>query len=143
MSRTLALRTLALADLGEIAGIAEVSSTPKPAEEIATPGIAITSGKGGVSEPETLTNRNGSARHEFRLELVVNEADADDAMDDLLDLVRNVIERSTGHLMTDPLVEMATVTEWDEARTEQGIHKNVVVRGATVEVRYLYVRGAL
>lgn len=150
MGKTLTLRDALVTDLNQITTgngyamtLVEVSREPKPPEELGTPGVAITGGRGGVSDAETLGNRDGLALQEFQLDLVVNEDNGDQALDNLLDAVRDAIERTGGAMLTSPRVEMVTVTEWTESRTERGIHHNLHVRSATVEARYLYTRGDL
>lgn len=122
--------------------VAEVGVEPKPAPEVTKPAVFILPGEGGSSELAQLTNAAGIASQTYTLQLVVDSAQPNEDMDNFLDDVRNAIERSSSNVNAVSGVEMAAVTGWSEIVTDPGISQNTYFREATVEVRYLYTRGA-
>jgi hypothetical protein len=150
MASTNTLRDALVADLTAItvAGgfnttLAEVLAEPDPEKETLKPAAVLTSGPGGTSDQESLTNTKGLAVQQFVVELHIQSATPQQDMDDLLDDVRNAAERSNSNLLAVAGTEMVTATEWDEAATDTPISQGTYIRKVTVEIRYLYTRGSL
>lgn len=149
MAITRQIKNAMVADLESITAgngynftVAEVGVEPKPAPEVTKPAVFILPGEGGSSELAQLTNAAGLASQTYTLQLVVDSAQPNEDMDNFLDDVRNAIERSSSNVNAVSGVEMAAVTGWSEIVTDPGVSQNTYFREATVEVRYLYTRGA-
>jgi hypothetical protein len=63
-------------------------------------------------------------------------------MDNLLDDVRNAVERSNGNTQSRSDVISARVSDWTEVITDETIHGEVYYREAVVEVQYHYTLGS-
>lgn len=149
MSKTNALKDALITDLNDVTTangysqtVAEVSREPIRFDEVKVPHISIVPGDGGSAAPETLTNRIGAAEQEWTLQLVLRTTTPNEDMDDFLDDVRNVIERSTGNLGSTAGVILAAVSSWTGTITAEEIHQNTYYREATVSVQYEYTRGS-
>lgn len=113
-----------------------VVTEPKAVRDLPLPCIAVAGGQGGQSAPEQLTNGAGVAVQSFLAQFVTK---SNAQMDDLLDDARNAVESNVSPLLLVPGVEMATVTEWSDPLFDDDLE--MVLREATVEVRYVYPRG--
>ena len=137
------------ADLGHISvangydtDVAVLTTADEDITKVATPGIVWRPAGSGDSNPDHLTNRTSRAVQRFDVAL---SALSLDALNNLLDDVRNCIERNTagaftGSTMTlaTPKVMTAAVTSWDAAEYagDRWIMK------CNVEVVYDFARGS-
>ncbi|RMF18883.1 MAG: hypothetical protein D6760_13540 [Deltaproteobacteria bacterium] len=122
--------------------LVEVGREPKRITEARAPAVYIAPGEGGTSELETISSGMGSAVQRFTLQMIVRSATPNQDMDNLLDDVRNAIERSGSAVLALSDVVTAAVTGWTETVTEPDIALDTYYREATVEVTYLYRRGS-
>jgi hypothetical protein len=123
--------------------VVEVGVEPKPIELVKAPAIFLVPGEGGDSDPATLTNRKGVATQRVVLQLLVRSATPHADVENLLDDVRNVIERSDSNVGALPAVRKITVSEWTEVVTQGEIHNQWGLIEAVVTVEYLYTRGSV
>jgi hypothetical protein len=140
------LRSALLADLGQITTangynttLLEIGKYPKPLREARSPCVFITEGGGGESTLETIANKQGLASQSFSLIAAVQTADGPDAMDDLLDDIRNAIEKNNSSLYD--LAIVATVDTWGEILTDRDVQGEIYWRPLTVRCEYAYNRG--
>jgi hypothetical protein len=143
---TRSLREALLADLQQITiangfknTLADVTKYPKPIREMKAPCVSITEGGSGEAEIETIGNRQGLATQSFNLIAAVRSMDGPEAMDDLLDDIRNAIERTSSNLFD--LAIVATVDSWGEILTDRDVQGQVYWRPVTVRCEYAYNRG--
>lgn len=117
--------------------VVSVLTKPKAIRDLALPAIAVISGPGGRSDPEELTNGTGRSSQQFVVQFAARNQDD---MDAVTDAARNALEKDGSFVSLVSGVEMATLTEWSDPIYED--EYSVVLREATVEIRYVYSRGS-
>ncbi len=149
MAKTAQIKAALVDDLEQISTangytftVAEVGTEPKRVDEARFPGLYLIPGAGGSANIEELGNRAGYATQRYGVQLFVRSTTPNTDMDNLLDDVRNAVERSAGNLMGISGVEYAGVSQWSEVVTEGDINEHVYYRELVVEIRYEFTRGA-
>lgn len=155
MAKTKALRNALIADLQDIDGeglfvtdltAGEITTEPKQRTFLRFPAVAIAPGERGASEePDTLSGATGIAAQSFDLEVTVASETPHDAIQDLLDDIRNAMERKTGsNLCAVDGVLFVVVDGWerDEEQDKQTAQQRAVIK-VSVTVKYGYTRGSV
>lgn len=149
MSVTGSFRTGLVSDLNAIDGtgsfglnLAEVSSEPVLAHEIATPGVALMSGE-GEDDPATMSVATGRCTQDYGLTLYVKSATPNADLDTGLDDVRLAVGRSTSNIRGVAGVIWAGVVSWENVEQEKR-HSGVIHRrDMTVRIAYIYTRDSI
>lgn len=147
---TKTLRGALLLDLQSISGIVTTDKNPLDLKEAfeRAPFAFISEAGSGEASPETLSNMRGEAVQTFTVVMgVKTRTDTLDALDDLLDDLRNSVERDAGNLRAAVIanggVEIVIVANWSDVNPGETIGEGRLFRTATVTAQYLYERGAV
>lgn len=127
---------------GFSATLSEVASEPKRIDDIRTPGVALTDSPGGGSQPEGLGNQKAAGTQRITVRMVVHSSTPCVDLDNLLDDVRNAVERSGSYCSAVSGVYLVGVEEWTEVKTDREISEQFYTRDATIVVNYIWQRGA-
>ncbi len=124
----------------------QILTLPTDESEFRKPAISLATGAGGRSEREELGPGTQLVVQQFNLVLWVDGNNPVQELDNLLDDVRNLLEVTTGTLISSNSstygVEDVNVISWSEPLTGEGIAAGVYFRVVTVEVRYVHRRGS-
>lgn len=153
MSITLTLRDAVVDDLGDINGAGifvtdltagTIATVPTPDSMLSLPAAEVRPGEGGTTEdPETLGCTDGMSEQDIIVELHVRSTTPYDAIANLVDDVRNAIERAGGNVRTVTGVFFARVAAWEIKHLAED-HANQRGRATiTVHVKYEYDAGSV
>ncbi len=110
------------------------------------PHIEVRAGGSGPlvdSDPEQLSVDLGAATHRNLLKLYIRDDKPEEKLDDLIDDVRNAIERKTSNIQTVAQVWDATVVQATPFHTTEDLKDNWAGAELLIETRYEYERGLL
>ena len=149
-----AIRSAIVSDLNAIDGsgdfvstLASVNREPQDWRTIATPGVFITGGSGsrpGRTDMEAFSPNEGVTENEFQLQLVVKSTTPNQDTDDLLDDIRNAVERNASNLYgvnTSNYKVSEVACDWSELEPLDQ-DDDYYFRGVVVKVKYYYKRGS-
>jgi hypothetical protein len=122
--------------------LVEVGAEPKRIADSTLPCVFLTTGPGGRGEAYQLSNFAGHTTHQFVVQMMVRSSTPNADMDNLLDDVKNSVERSTSHVTALTEVDDITVVDWTETTVSGDISNSTYYREATIQVSYVYSRGA-
>jgi len=152
MAKTALISTAILSDLSDISvsngfstDVAQI--TREPTADIKYPGLSLRPLGSGNADLETLTNTMGQAVQLYEVVCHVRSSTPYAAIQNLLDDVRNSVERSSSavHALGDAdlAIRDVVVSEWTGVETSTDIDMYKEQMSVTIEVSYTYNRGSL
>lgn len=145
---TRALRDALVLDLQDIDGtggfvttLVEVGVEPKDVDKIVSPSVYLAPAETGEAEPLTIANVMDGVQR-YTVQSYVRSATPHADAQDLLDDIRNAVERSTSNLHQRADVLLSMVTGWSEVLTWGDIANQWGLIEVTVTVKYSYTVGS-
>ena len=150
---TKSIREAIITDLNVIDGtgiyttnLAQVLREPTVLDRIVTPAAAVF-GASGSSQIDEISNNRRLSQQTYTVQLLVRGTDPHGQAENLLDDVRNAIERDGAAVAavssTYAKVWRVNVSEWRESYTSEDVHDLYAIHEVDVSVEYMHVSGRL